>query len=196
MAGRGFRQTRDRLLAEIDGALESGRSTFTIHFTQVDLGRVNLDYAIGLMVDAIQAAGHSVAYVGRPAGALEVFLTVSAAHPATARDAPSRAAVGTQDLDTPRLTDESVQLLLRKATEHLDYQSVLALHEIYAPAAPPDALWDWWLDEADELAQAGEAAAASLALDFAMKANIPPWAGLNEGHYNRIRSIRGSIETA
>lgn len=89
----------------------------------------------------------------------------------------------------PPLEHPDVIQLLQQATESMNYGAVQDLHQLFSRAAPPDRLWDWWLDRTQEAAEQGDRDIAALAIDFARTANVDPWGPLRYDHYDRMKSI-------
>lgn len=93
----------------------------------------------------------------------------------------------------PPLTDARTISLLHSATVDMDYSAVQQLYNTYCRAAAADHLWEWWLNQAADLAVAGNHRLAATAIDFAGKANMAPWGELNSANYQRIREIRAIV---
>lgn len=93
----------------------------------------------------------------------------------------------------PPLTDARTVSLLQRATVDMDYGAVQQLYSIYSGVAAADQLWDWWLNQTEDLAVAGDHRLAATAIDFATKANVNPWGDLSSANYQRMHEIRAMI---
>jgi hypothetical protein len=87
----------------------------------------------------------------------------------------------------PPLTDARIVRLLQMATVDLSYSA--HLYHVYGNLVPVEQWWNWWLDQAQAAALAGNRAVAHLAIEFARKARIPRWGSLTVEDHDRMRQI-------
>jgi hypothetical protein len=81
----GIQRATDKVLEDIERLAAEGRSSFTVQFGQSDIGTINrLDVAGPMVIEAVQAAGHSVTSVDYQPWSYTVYLTIEPGR-ATAR---------------------------------------------------------------------------------------------------------------